>query len=137
MSSILLNGQDRQTPRRDLGLISVPVKANTVVLAGFIAVAGSTGFAEQGKTATGLTYLGVFDESIDNTGGADGDVFVMVRTHQAFLFDNASADAVTQASVGKKCYITDAQTVSATSATNTKSEAGVVLEVNEHGVWIA
>lgn len=137
MSSILLNGQDRQTSRRDLGLIQVPVKANVIVRAGFIAVAGSTGFAEEGKTATGLTYLGVFDEMIDNTGGADGDVSVMVRTHQAFLFDNASADAVTQASVGKKCYITDAQTVSATSATNTKSEAGVVLEVNEYGVWIA
>lgn len=101
-----------------------------------IAVAGSTGFAEEGKTATGLTYLGVFDETIDNTGGADGDVSVMVCNHQAFLLDNAPADAVTQASVGKKCYITDAQTVSATSATNTKSEAGVVLEVNEYGYGI-
>ena len=137
MSSILLNGQDRQTPRRDLGLIRVPVKANVIVRAGFIAVAGSTGFAEEGKTATGLTYLGVFDETIDNTGGTDGDCLVMVRTHQAFLLDNASSDSVTQASVGKKCFITDAQTVSATSATNTKSEAGVVLEVTNEGVWVA
>lgn len=136
MSSIL-SGADRQTPRRDLGLIRVPVKANIIVHAGLIAVVGSTGFAEEGKTATGLTYLGVFDETIDNTGGADGDCFVMVRNNKAFLFDNASADKVTQASVGKKCYITDAQTVSATSATNTKSEAGVVLEVTSEGVWIA
>ena len=136
MSSIL-SGSDRQTPRRDLGLIVVPVKANAIVRAGYIAVVGATGFAEEGKTATGLTYLGVFDETIDNTGGADGDCIVKVRNHQAFLFDNASADKVTQALVGKKCYITDAQTVSAPSATNTKSEAGVVLEVTSEGVWIA
>lgn len=136
MSSIL-SGTDRQTPRRDLGLIKVPVKANVVVRAGYIAVVGATGFAEEGKTATGLTFLGVFDETIDNTGGADGDCSVMVRTHQAFLLDNAGADKVAQASVGKKCFITDAQTVSATSAANTKSEAGTVLEVNENGVWVA
>ena len=37
MSSIL-SGADRQTPRRDLGLIRVGVKANVIVLAGHIAV---------------------------------------------------------------------------------------------------
>ena len=51
MSSIL-SGSDRQTPRRDLGLIQVAVKANAICYAGHIAVVGSTGFAEPGKTAT-------------------------------------------------------------------------------------
>ena len=68
---------------------------------------------------------------------ADGDVFVMVRTHSAFLFDNASADAVDQSLVGKKCYIHDSKTVCKTSATNTKSEGGVVLEITNEGVWVA
>lgn len=84
MSSIL-SGSDRQTPRRELGLISVKLKANAIIHAGHIVVAGSTGFAEEGKTATGLTYLGIADETIDNTGGSDGDVSVFVRTHAAFL----------------------------------------------------
>ena len=136
MSSIL-SGDDRQTPRRDLGLIRVGVKANVIVLAGHIAVVDATGYAEQGKTATDLTYLGVFDETIDNTGGADGDVSVLVRTHAAFLLDNSSADAVDQTLIGKKCYIHDASTVCKTSATNTKSECGVVLEVTTEGVWVA
>lgn len=136
MSSIL-SGADRQTPRRDLGLIRVGVKANAIVLAGHIAVIDATGYAEQGKTATDLTYLGVFDETIDNTGGADGDVFVLVRTHAAFLLDNSGADAVDQASVGKKCYIHDATTVCKTSAADTKSECGVVLEITNEGVWVA
>lgn len=137
MSSILKNGRDRQTPRRELGLISVKVAANSIVRAGFIAVANATGFAEEGKTATGLTYLGIFDETIDNTGGADGEVTAQVRTHQAFLVANDPADPVVQASIGKKCFITDAETVAETSATNTKSEAGVVLEIDNNGVWIA
>ncbi len=136
MSSIL-SGSDRQTPRRELGLISVKVKANAVILAGHIVVAGSTGFAEPGKTATGLTYLGIADETIDNTGGADGDVSILVRTHAAFLLDNLGSDAVDQSLVGKKCYIHDSTTVCKTSATNTKSECGVVLEVTTEGVWVA
>ena len=136
MSSIL-SGPDRQTPRRDLGLISVKLKANAIIHAGFIVVAGSTGFAEEGKTATGLTYLGIADKAIDNTGGADGDVSVLVRTHAAFLLDNSSADAVDQTLIGKKCYIHDASTVCKTSAANTKSECGVVLEVTTEGVWVA
>jgi hypothetical protein len=136
MSSIL-SGADRQTPRRDLGLVRVGVKANAIVLAGHIAVVDTAGYAEHGKVATDLTYLGVFDETIDNTGGADGDVSVLVRTHAAFLLDNDEADAVDQASVGMKCYIHDSTTVSKTSATDTKSLCGVVLEITDEGVWVA
>ena len=136
MSSIL-SGDDRQTPRRDLGLIRVGVKANVIVLAGHIAVVDATGYAEQGKTATDLTYLGVFDETIDNTAGADGDVTVLVRTHSAFLLDNSNSDPVDQSSVGMKCYIHDSTTVCKTSAVGTKSQCGVVLEITNEGVWVA
>ena len=48
MSSIL-SGSDRQTPRRDLGLIQVAVKANAICFAGHIAVVGSTGSLNQVK----------------------------------------------------------------------------------------
>ena len=136
MSSIL-SGDDRQTPRRDLGLIRVGVKANVIVLAGHIAVVDAIGYAEHGKTATDLTYLGVFDETIDNTAGADGDVTVLVRTHAAFLLDNSNSDPVDQSSVGMKCYIHDSTTVCKTSAVGTKSQGGVVLEITNEGVWVA
>lgn len=136
MSSIL-SQDDRQTPRRDLGLICVAVAANAIVRAGYIAVVNKAGYAIEGAKAKELTYLGVFDETIDNTGGIDGAVTVMVRTHHAFLLDNDVSDPVTQASIGKKCYISTSTSVSATSATDTKSEAGIVLEINENGVWVA
>lgn len=136
MSSILLNGRDRQTPRRSVDIIVVPVKAGQLVRAGFIAVVDSTGYAIEGNTATGLTYLGIFDETIDNTAGTDGAAQVRICRQQAFLFDNAAADPVVQANLGKKCFITDASSVSATSGTNTKSEAGIVLAITNEGVWV-
>jgi hypothetical protein len=117
-------------------LISVPVAANAVIFAGALVVATATGFAAPGSTATGLTYLGRADQSADNTGGADGDVSVLVRRKKAFRFANSGVDAVTQASLGRACYIVDDETVAATNGTNTRSAAGLVVGLDADGVWV-
>ena len=44
---------------------------------------------------------------------------------------------MTQASLGKSCYIEDDQTVSKTSANGTRSPAGIVIGVDTDGVWVA
>lgn len=136
MSSILQNGRDRQTPRRELGLFPVLVKANTVIRAGFIVVTDATGFATEGKAGAGLTYLGRAEEAIDNTSGADGDVQVLVRSHNAFFYENSSTDPVTQASFGKDCFIEDAETVAATDNAGALSKAGRVVGIEDNGVWV-
>lgn len=128
--------KDRNTPMKDGELVAVPVAANAVIPAGVIVVANATGFAANGTTATGLTYLGRSDEAVDNTGGADGAKNILVRRGKAFLFDNLGADPVTQASLGKLCYIADNQTVAGTSASNTRSAAGTVIGVDADGVWV-
>lgn len=128
--------KDRNTAMKDGELIGVPVAAGANIPAGVIAVANATGFATNGATALSLTYLGRSEEAIDNTGGADGAVTIQVRRGKAFKFDNHATDPVTQASLGKACYIADNQTVAATSATNTRSAAGIVLGVDSDGVWI-
>lgn len=128
--------QDRNTPLKGVELIAVPVAANAVIPAGVIVVANATGFAANGTTATGLTYLGRSDEAVDNTGGADGAKSIAVRRAKAFKFGNLAGDLVTQASLGKVCYIADNQTVAATSGTNTRSQAGIVLGVESDGVWV-
>ena len=128
--------QDRNTPYSDGEMIAVPVAANAVIFAGGIAVANASGFATVGSTATTLTYLGRFDESVSNTGGANGAVDVMVRRKAAFKWKNSGADAVTQASLGKVCYIVDDETVAATSGTNTRSAAGKVIDLDTDGVWV-
>lgn len=128
---------DRNTPMKDGELIAVPVAANAAIFAGALVAANATGFATKGATATTLTYLGRAEESVDNTGGADGAKSIMVRRGKAFLFKNSGTDAVTQASLGKACYIVDDETVSKTNAGgNTQSAAGIVVGVDADGVWV-
>lgn len=127
---------DRNTPRKDGDLIEVPVAATAKILAGSMVVANATGFAAPGITATTLTYLGRAEETVDNSAGADGAVSVVVRRKQAFKWENLGADAVTQALLGKTCYIADNQTVAATNGGNTRSAAGKVIGVESDGVWV-
>jgi len=127
---------DRNTPKKDGELISVPVAANAKCFAGGLAVADANGYAAPGSTALNLTYLGRFEEQVDNTGGANGDKSVLVSRGKAFKFGNSGADPVTQASLGKVCYIVDDETVAATDGVGTRSAAGVVIALDTNGVWI-
>lgn len=128
--------KDRNTPFKDGELISVPVAADAVIHAGGLVVANATGYAAPGSVATTLTYLGRAEQAVDNTGGADGAETVLVRRGKAFKWANSGVDPVTQASLGKVCYIVDDETVAATNGTNTRSAAGTVVGVDADGVWV-
>ncbi|WP_043969723.1 MULTISPECIES: hypothetical protein [unclassified Acinetobacter] len=135
MSSIL-NQEERQTPFREKGLFGVPVKAGAVIVAGFAAAVDATGFAVPVTVNADLTYLGRYEDSVDNTAGSNGDVYVLVRNDCAFQFDNSTSDPVTQASFGKPCFLQDGQTVAETDAGGTLSPAGRVVGIDENGVWV-
>ncbi|MGS1019196.1 hypothetical protein [Burkholderia glumae] len=128
--------QDRNTPMKDADVLVVALKAGALIRAGVIVVVDATGYAVEGTTATGLTYLGRADQYVDNTGGANGAKTVEIRRHKAFKWENLGTDAVTQAQLGKTCYIADNQTVAATDGTGTRSAAGIVLGVDADGVWV-
>ena len=126
---------DRNTQMKDGELIAVPIAAAKKIFAGSLVAANATGYATPGAVAATLTYLGRAEETVDNA-GADGALSVLVRRGKAFKFANSATDAVTQASMGKVCYIEDDQTVSATSATGARSAAGIVIGVEAGGVWV-
>jgi len=127
---------DRNTQMQDADLIAVPMAANVKLFGGALAAANATGFATPGAVSPALTYLGRVEAFADNTGGADGAKTVMIRRGKAFQFGNAAADAVTQAELGKPCYIYDDGQVAKTSAGGTRSVAGIVLGVDAYGVWV-
>jgi hypothetical protein len=127
---------DRNTPKKRADQIGVPVAAGTKVFAGGLAVANAAGFAAPGSVATTLTYLGRFAETVDNTAGANGARTVLVDRKEAFKFANHGADLITQAELGKTCYIVDDQTVARTNGSNTRSAAGKVVGVEADGVWV-
>ena len=128
--------QDRNTPMMEGALIGVPVAAGVRIFAGSLVVANAAGYAEPGKAAANLTYLGRAERTVDNTGGGNGAVTALVRRKAAFCWANHSGDLVTQAELGKVCYIVDDQTVAKTHASNARSAAGRVLGVDADGVWV-
>lgn len=128
--------QDRNTPMKDGEEVSVPLAAGVKVYAGGIAVANATGYGAPGSVAATHTYLGRWEETVDNAGGGNGAKSARVRRGKAFCWKNHGADPVTQASLGKDCYIVDDETVAATSAANTRSVAGKVMEITSAGVWL-
>lgn len=128
---------DRNTPRRAGTNFAFPVKAATKIYAGTL-VTLEAGLAVPGKTAVGLVAVGIAEETVDNLAGANGAVTVPVRRGDVWRFDNsAAADQITLADVGKDAYIVDDQTVAKTSATDTRSVAGTIRDVDAGGVWVA
>ncbi|MCW8857959.1 MAG: hypothetical protein OQJ95_11395 [Kangiella sp.] len=125
---------ERNTPAMQAVVIAVGVAAGQVVEAGNLAVANANGFAVHGSTALNLTYLGRFEKTVDNTNGADGDVQVEVKRKTAFKWKN-SGD-ITQANLLDTCYIVDSETVAATDGAGSRSPGGVIVQVDDDGVWV-
>jgi len=94
------------------------------------------GYLAPGSTATGLVCVGRCRKTSDNTSGADGAIYAQAESG-TFKWDNSSAgDLITQADVGKACYIVDDHTVAKTDGTGTRSVAGIIQAVDSDGVWV-
>jgi hypothetical protein len=128
--------QDRNTPARDGRDFAFPVAASVMIYAGAMVAINASGYATRGQTATGLKGAGVAQAPADNSAGSAGDISVKVRRGCYRFANSASGDAITLADVGSDCYMVDDQTVAKTSATNTRSVAGKVRDVDSSGVWV-
>lgn len=131
---------DRHTPYTEGRILALPVAAGAVIHMGAQLAANADGYVVPGSEDTDLTYLGRADEAVDNSDGGDGDKQVHVRRGVAFHWANSSADPVTQASLGKHAYIEDDETVAGTDGDSgsgaTRSQAGIVVGLDDAGVWI-
>ena len=112
----------------------VPLAAGAKIHHGALVVMDA-GFAKPGYTAVGLVALGIAEDSVDNTGGTAGAKRVEVK-RGCYAFATLAGDDVTEADIGKDAFVVDDQTVARTSATNTRSIAGKVIDVDAAGVWI-
>jgi hypothetical protein len=76
----------------------------------------------------------MFDMTVSTTAQVEAGVF---------RWDNSTSDPVTIASLRHLCYVVDDQTVAATSAPTgtpavaTRGIAGIVMDVDTNGVWVA
>lgn len=126
--------RDRNTHQQAAGILSVPLAANAKVFAGAITVANANGYGAPGSTALGLSYIGRAEESVDNSGGANGAKSVPVRRQLAFKWANDGS--ITQAHFLKTAYIVDDQTLASTDGGGTRSPAGRIVGIEADGVWV-
>ncbi len=119
-----------------------PIKADSppihegaiVLLASGEAIPGREGQgaddAAKADDAANLVAVGIAKKSVTV---ADG---VVPTRSGAFLFNNAAADPVTRAEIGKPCFVLDDETVAKTNPANTRAQAGTVVDVESVGVWV-
>lgn len=126
---------DRDTARRNGDQFSYPVEAATTIFKGSMVALNAAGNLVPFGVATTLKFCGRADQHIANPGAA-GDQVCEVRQGE-FLWDNStSGDAITKAAIGTNCYGVDDHTVALTSASSTRSVAGVIVDVIAEGVWV-
>lgn len=116
--------------------LPVGVKANAVIYQGALVGLDATGFLVPAQSA--VSILGRAEQAIDATGAADGALSCEVR-FGVFKWNNSSAgDAIAAANAHQICFAVDDQTVALTDGgTGARPEAGVIMQVDADGVWVA
>ncbi len=130
---------DRNTPERviipNLAAHEFGVEEDAILEVGKIACLNAAGFVVPGATATTLTALGIVQKAVDNTDGDDGDLLCKAKPG-VFRLANGSA-SISADDKGSVCYIVDAETVHLTDGGGTRSQAGVIVDVDDDGVWVS
>jgi hypothetical protein len=126
---------ERNTKSKPGELMQFYVAAGVKIYKGALVVLDG-GCAKPGMTGTGLKAVGMARETVDNTYGQAADKTVVVQPG-IFQWDNSSGDDEISASeVGEVCYVVDDHTVAKTDGDSTRSPAGVVVAVDQDGVWV-
>lgn len=79
--------------------------------------------------------VGLFEADVKG-GAANGDVRADLRAGCFPFANSAAGDAITEAEVGRACYVIDDQTVAKTNPNATRPVAGCVIEVRDGLVWV-
>ncbi len=126
---------DRNTARKDGELIGYKVAASTLIETGKLAALNAAGYLVPASDAAGLKVVGMSEETIDNTSGADGEKTALVRRKKAFLFANDGTNPVAQAHLFTDVYVNDASTVDSDGGVN-NIVAGKCVDLESEGVWV-
>lgn len=113
-------------------LISLPVAASTKIWKGGQVAINTSGYAVPGASTTQFITIGIAEESVDNSAGADGALRVQVAFGAEFLF---AATSITQAMLGTAMYAVDDNTVDETDSDNIF--VGIMTEyVSTTSCWV-
>lgn len=133
MSAIAASTVAIDTPERAGDVLALPVAATTLIPAGVLVALNAAGNAVNASDAAALLVVGRSEGDADNSVGNAGDIKVVVK-RGVFRFRNSDDNAVDADDKGKPCFVESNQAVAETSTH--KCKAGVVVDVDEDGVWV-
>lgn len=129
---------DRKTPSRNGKNFSFPVDGGSLIYQGALVGLNALGYLVPASAIATIRIIGRALEQVDNVDGADGALRCEVETG-VFRWDNSSAgDAISLLHVGRTVFAVDDETVALTEgASGNRPAAGVVVDVDDEGVWVA
>ncbi|MCS7272754.1 MAG: hypothetical protein NZ550_01220 [Fimbriimonadales bacterium] len=117
--------QPYEAHEREGLIVAYPVKANTRIWKGALVCVDSTGYLVPASDATGLRFVGVAFESVDNTGGSNGAKRCRVIKRGSFVYNRIGN--FSQADVGLTVRAISDNEVAKTSTHNVL--VGTVVEL--------
>lgn len=98
---------------------------------GSLMAINASGNAVVASADSALFVIGVAEEEVDNSAGIAGAKTIYQIRRGSFLFANsATTGAVTDADIGRPCYVVDDNTVSRISSDGSRPVAGIVRRVD-------
>ena len=117
--------------------VELEVAANVKCIKGDFGITDGGRYIEPARTDTGLTPIGRFAATVDNTNGLAGAKKVIVRLLNGFFADGFLKDdiaPITAAHLWTNVYLKDARTVSADGTG--RSVAGVLVRIDPDRVFV-
>lgn len=116
----------RDVRRQPGEVLSFKVEEATKIFEGALVSVNAAGYLVNATDAANDLFVGVADETVDNTSGADGALECKVRI--GGVIDVASAATLTIANVGDQVMVSDNQTVDLAANTTNDVLVGRVVE---------
>ena len=109
------------------GMYLSPLASSNILYAGTIAALNTNGYAVSASDTSGQKVIGIFDQSVDNTGSSyKSNKTVRVRRG---VFSLATGSTNTVADIGNMAYVLDNQTVGNASEATNDIMAGIIVDV--------
>ena len=120
------------TPARD-GVFIVVTQGSNTIYAGTLVVLDSNGKAEHATDATSKHVIGRAEVTQDNTGSSYLSTRTIKIRRGTFRWTNG--DSFTDANIGDFAYVEDNQTVQKSTSATYDIIAGIIVDVDDDGVW--
>lgn len=112
------------------------VKSATHIYLGTMIALTLAGYLAPASADPSVRVVGYAEAEADNSAGAAGDLTLIPCRGAILLQNSATTDALTDADVGRRCYVVDDRTVARTSSNGLRPVAGRVVAVTTAGVFV-